>query len=83
MAKLIFTVGEFAADVKGSGVRAKETLWRFPEPESLGVWTSGFYVNKHIMGFHRHNALKTMFTDSRIEKVQYVLNKETLSSVKS
>ena len=41
VAKLIFTVAEFEADVEGSGVRAKETLWRFPEPESLGVWTSG------------------------------------------
>ena len=41
VAKLIFTVGEFEADVQGSGVRAKETLWRFPEPESLGISTSG------------------------------------------
>lgn len=41
VAKLIFTVGEFEADFQGSGVRAKETLWRFPEPESLGIWTSG------------------------------------------
>ena len=40
-AKLIFTVRKkLEADVKGSGIRSKETLWRFPEPESLGVWTS-------------------------------------------
>lgn len=34
-------MGEFEADIEGSGVRAKETLWKFPEPESPGIWTSG------------------------------------------
>ena len=40
VARLVFTMGEFEADIKESGVRIRETLERFPEPESLGVWTS-------------------------------------------